>query len=265
MISHVGRCWGEQISGRTPRLGGERPGQGGITRVGGLFRRGQGIGHRLSVGGRRGVGLICCGLRLNRRRFRGCQADRLISGAREAARGREPRGAAVLRGRYHRRLRRFKRRRSGWITVDHRRTGSRRRGLSPAAFGPFVHGPRGVGLARDGRKPPRLSGLEIRLRHRKRIIGRRRCRLLRHEGDRGLAVRGHRHRSLRRGCRFTATRGATDAQRPDHAKPCTGAEDGPQQHREARVPWSNHEVLSRGAFGFLGGLCGFLHQRVPGG
>ena len=207
--------------------------------------------------------MICCGLGLNRRRLRGCQTHRLITCAREAAWGCEPRGAAVLRGRHRRRrVRRFKRRRSGWITVDHRRTGSRRRGLSPTAF---VHGPRGVGLARGGRKAPRLSGPEIRLRHRKRIIGRRGCRLLGHEGDGGLTERRQRHRGLRRGCRFTATRGATDSQRPDHAKPCTGAEDGPQQHREARVPWSNHEVLSRGAFGFLGGLCGFLHQRVPGG
>jgi hypothetical protein len=249
-----------------PRLGGERPGQGGITRVGGLLRRGQGIGHRPSVGRRRGVGLICRGLRLYRRRLRGCQTHWLITCAREAARRCESRGAAVLRKRHRRRrFRRFKRRRSGWITVDHRRTGSRRRGLSPAAFGPVVHGPRSVGLARGGRKPPWLSGLGIRLRHRKRIIGRRRCRLLGHEGDRWLAGRRHRHRGLRRRCRFTLTRGATDSQRPDHAKPCTGAEDGPQQHWEARVPWGYHKVLSRRAFGFLGGLCGFLHQRVPGG
>lgn len=248
-----------------PRLGGERPGQGGITSVGWLLGRGQGIGHRLSIGGRRGIGLIGCGMGLNRRRLRGCQTHRLISCAREAARGCEPRGAAVLRGRHRRRrVRRFQRRRSGWITVDHRRTGSRRCGLSPTAFGPLVHGSRGVGLARGGRKPPRLSILKIRLRYRKRIICRRWCRVLRDEGDGGL-TRRQRHSGLRGGGRFTHACGATDSQRPDQAKPCTGAEDGPQQHRESRVPWRNHEVLSRGAFDFFGGLCGFLHQRVPGG
>ncbi len=227
--------------------------------------RGDVIARPLRVGGRGGIGWIRWELCVEWLRLGGCQPDRLVAGSREAARGRESRCPAVVRWRRRHGKRRvwcLERSRPGRIAVERRRAGGWGSGRSPAAF---IHRTRGVGIARGRRKLPRLPRGGIGLGIRDPAIISRRYRLVCREGDGRRVGRCCRQGGLHWRRHILATAGAADAKCPDEAKAGASTEHRPQNQRQARPSRSNDEILSRGAFGFLRGLCGLLHRRVPGG
>lgn len=192
-----------------------------------------------------------------RRRLRRCEPNRLVTRPREAAGRCQSRSGAVRRRReWQRVVGSLEGSRSRWIPVESRRTGGWCRGRTPAGL---VHCPRWVRFGIRLGKWLRLPGAAACSANRRRIIGGRWQRLGR-EGDLRAAGGSNRRPAI---C------GAADTRRPDESKASAGADDRPQQQRQARLSGRNDEILSRGACGLWHGLRygfgrGLLHRRVPG-